>query len=44
LRPVLAAMRQELMTTEDTTMRDYGRACLEEREARKRKKQLEAGI
>lgn len=44
LRPVLAAMGLELMTPEDKTMRDYGRACVEEREARKRKKQLEAGI
>lgn len=44
LRPLLAAMGLELMTPEDRAMRDYGKACVEERKARKRKKQLEAGI
>jgi hypothetical protein len=44
LRPLLAAMGLELMTSEDKALRDYGRACVEERKARKKKKQLEAGI
>jgi hypothetical protein len=32
------------MGSEDLLHRDYGRACLAEREARKKKRQLEATI
>lgn len=44
LRVVLKALGLDLMTEEDRRQRDYGRACLEERAARKRKKQLEESI
>lgn len=41
LRAILKAVGLDLMTEEDRKHRDYGRACLAEREARKRKKRLE---
>lgn len=44
LRVVLKALGLDLMTEEDRRQRDYGRACLEERAARKRKKHLEESI
>lgn len=44
LRVLLQAVGLDVMTPEDRTHRDYGRACLAEREARKRKKKLEDEI
>lgn len=44
LRIVLQAMGLDVMTDEDRRCRDYGRACLAEREARKRKRMLENKI
>lgn len=41
LRVLLRALGLDVMTDEDRKLRDYGRACLTEREARKRKKMLE---
>lgn len=44
LQMMLRALGLEVMTAEDRTHRDYGRACLAEREARRRKKMLEVSI
>lgn len=44
LRPLLEAVGCEIMTEEDRKLRDYAKAVLEERAAKKRKKQLEAGL
>lgn len=44
LRMIARAAGLDLMTDEDRRHRDYGRACLAEREARKRKKMLEDAI
>lgn len=44
LRVIIRAVGLDLMTDEDRTLRDYGRACQAEREARKRKKMLEEKI
>lgn len=44
LRVLLQAMGLDVMTAEDRKHRDYGKACLAEREARKRKKMLEDTI
>lgn len=44
LHPLLAAMGLEIMTPEDKKQRDYGRACLAEKAARKRKRLLEDGL
>ena len=44
LRVLLRVLGLDVMTEEDRKMRDYGRACLNEREARKRKKMLEDTI
>lgn len=41
LRPLLEAVGCEVMTEDDRKLRDYARAILEEKAARKRKKQLE---
>ena len=44
LRVMLRAMGLDVMADEDRKLRDYGRACVNEREARKRKKMLEDSI
>lgn len=44
LEPLLAALGCEVMTEDDKRLRDYARAILAEREARKAKKQLEANL
>jgi len=44
LRVMLQALGLDVMTDEDRKLRDYGRACLNERAARKRKKMLEDTI
>lgn len=44
LRAMLQALGLDVMTDEDRKLRDYGRACLEERKARKHKKMLEDTI
>ena len=44
LRALLRALGLDVMTEEDCKLRDYGRACLNERTARKRKKMLEDSI
>ncbi|SNR59348.1 hypothetical protein SAMN04488503_0221 [Humidesulfovibrio mexicanus] len=44
LQVLLKALGFDVMTTEDRRLRDYGRACLTERAARKRKKALEESI
>jgi hypothetical protein len=44
LRVLLQGLGLDVMTPEDRQLRDYARACLTEREARKRKKQLEERI
>jgi len=44
LRMLLQAVGLDVMTAEDRKHRDYGKACLAEREARKRKKMLEDTI
>lgn len=44
LKPLLEAVGCEVMTPEDKQLRNYARAILAEKEARKRKKQLEAGL
>ncbi len=44
LRVLLQGVGLDLMTPEDKAHRDYGRACVAERQARKRKKQLEEEI
>lgn len=44
LKPLLDAMGCEVMTPEDKQLRNYARAILAEKDARKRKKQLEAGL
>lgn len=44
LRVIARAAGLDLMTDEDRKHRDYGRACLAERQARKRKKMLEDTI
>jgi len=41
---LLRALGLDVMTPEDRKHRDYGRACLAEREARKKKKMLEDSI
>lgn len=41
LRVLLQSIGLDVMTQEDRTHRDYGKACLAERDARKRKKRLE---
>jgi len=40
-RLLMRPLGLDVMTAEDRKMRDYGRACLEERAARRRKKMLE---
>lgn len=44
LRVLLRAIGLDVMTEEDRKLRDYGRACLAEREARKQKRKLEDAI
>ncbi len=44
LRVLLQSIGLDVMTQEDRKHRDYGKACLAEREARKRKKILEETI
>lgn len=44
LRVLLGVLGLDVMTEEDRKLRDYGRACLTERAARKRKKMLEDTI
>ena len=44
LRVILAACGLGVMTAEDRRFRDYGKADLEMKAARKRKKQLEEGL
>jgi hypothetical protein len=44
LRVLLQAVGLDVMTPEDRMHRDYGKACLAERQARKRKKMLEESI
>lgn len=44
LQMMLRALGLDVMTAEDRIHRDYGRACLAEREARRRKKILEVSI
>ncbi len=44
LRIILRALGLDVMTAEDRKHRDYGLACLAERNARRHKKQLEGGI
>ena len=47
LAPLSAQIRlhgYDVMGSKDLLHRDYGRACLDEREARKRKRQLEAKV
>ncbi len=44
LRVLLQALGLDVMSTEDRKLRDYGRACLAEREARKNKRKLEDDI
>lgn len=44
LQKMLRALNLDVMTAEDRKQRDYGRACLAERDARKRKKMLEGAI
>jgi len=44
LRVLLRSLGLDVMTDEDRKLRDYGKACLTEREARKRKKMLEETI
>lgn len=44
LRVLLRALGLDVMTAEDRKARDYGLACMAEREARKRKRKLEDGI
>jgi hypothetical protein len=44
LRVLLRGVGLDVMTAEDRRLRDYGRACLAEREARKKKKRLEEEI
>lgn len=44
LQPILQAVGCEIMSEEDKKLRDYARAILSEREAKKRKKQLEAQL
>ncbi|PKN06667.1 MAG: hypothetical protein CVU73_15935 [Deltaproteobacteria bacterium HGW-Deltaproteobacteria-8] len=44
LRVLLQSIGLDVMTQEDRKHRDYGKACLAEREARKRKKRLEETI
>lgn len=41
LKAALKALGLDVMTDEDRRHRDYGRACLEEKAVRRRKKQLE---
>lgn len=43
-RVLLRALGMDVMTAEDRRLRDYGRACLAEREARRKKKRLEEEI
>lgn len=44
LRVMLRGVGLDVMTDEDRRLRDYGRACLAEREARKKKRRLEEEI
>lgn len=44
LRVMLKELGLDVMTVEDRRLRDYGRACRTEREARKNKKMLEGEI
>ena len=44
LRVILAACGLDVMTPEDRKFRDYGKADLEMKAARKRKRQLEEGL
>ncbi len=44
LRMMLQSLGLDVMTLEDRRLRDYGRACAAEREARKRKRMLEDEI
>ncbi len=44
LQMLLRAIGLDVMTEEDRRHRDYGKACLAEREARRRKKVLEGSI
>lgn len=44
LRAALKVLGLDVMTAEDKRQRDYGRACLEEKAVRKRKKMLEENI
>lgn len=44
LRMMAKGLGLDVMNEEDRKLRDYGRACIAERSARKRKRQLEDGI
>lgn len=44
LQMLLSSIGLDVMTAEDRRHRDYGKACIAEREARRRKKILEDGI
>ncbi|WP_027176484.1 hypothetical protein [Desulfovibrio aminophilus] len=44
LRMLLRVVGLDVLTAEDRKLRDYGRACVSEREARRKKKQLEESI
>jgi hypothetical protein len=44
LRVLLRSLGMEIMTDEDRRLRDYGRACCDERKARRIKKQLEEQV
>ncbi|MFW5490400.1 MAG: hypothetical protein ACNI3A_18585 [Desulfovibrio sp.] len=44
LEPILATLGCSIMTKEDRKLRDYGAAILAEREAKKKKRQLEAEL
>lgn len=44
LRVLLRALGLDVMTEEDRKLRDYGRACLDERKARQIKKRLEEQV
>ncbi|KAF1073587.1 hypothetical protein ACQ0P8_04205 [Halodesulfovibrio aestuarii] len=44
LLPILQAVGCEIMSEEDKKLRDYAQAVLSERDAKKRKKQLEAQL
>lgn len=44
MRVILSSLGLDVMGTEDRKLRDYGRACITEREARRRKRKLEDNL